>query len=168
MELITMTDYVIHLSKNGYKEFDETRQDLKGLVYSDALKIWITNKLVEYAKLLKTKIEVEMFLPCDDNGKVLKDPELTMCQGDGTVYYRADDEEFELYSKAEDKVIFRNVETRPLSAHGSFTLEANGHQIGYYKAKPKYWVDMDRNIETLCGLGIKLKKGWEKISSGVM
>ena len=57
MKLISMTDFVLENSKQPYVE---------GTKYID---------LVNYAKLLKKPLKLEMFVPCDEYGKVLEEPE---------------------------------------------------------------------------------------------
>ena len=98
MKLISMTDFVLQQDKEieYYNDFDE--------------KYHCFNRVLKYAKLLKTPLNLGMFIPCDENGNILKDPELTMMQGDGSIYYGASDEDFDIYSQAEEKVIFEGFE----------------------------------------------------------
>lgn len=60
--------------------------------------------------ILNKDITLEMFVPAikvGDTWRVLEDPELTMCQGDGQVYYGASEEDWE---EANKKVLFKIVE----------------------------------------------------------
>ena len=56
MKLISMTDFVLENAKQPYVE---------GTKYID---------LVNYAKFLKQPLKLEMFVPCDEDGNVLKEP----------------------------------------------------------------------------------------------
>ena len=58
--------------------------------------------------ILRYNYFLEYFAPSKD-GVVLIDPETTMMQGDGQVYYGSDEIEFEEYQKAEDEVIYKNM-----------------------------------------------------------
>lgn len=94
-EFIPMLDYVFEQRKKN--DTDNIRR------------FWSCER---YARLLSLKPELWMFVPCDDEGNVLEDPELTMRQGDGQVYYGASEEDFEQYQKAKDRVLFEGFEFR--------------------------------------------------------
>lgn len=46
------------------------------------------------------------FIPTNKKGEVLEEPELTMRQGDGQVYYDAEEEDFIEYQQAQERVKF--------------------------------------------------------------
>jgi hypothetical protein len=88
MKLISMTDFVLQQTK------DNNKQRLNK--YSE---------IVCYAKFLKQPLKLEMFVPCDEDGNVLEEP----------------DQEFELtfwdystkmskYEQAKEKVLFEEFE----------------------------------------------------------
>lgn len=92
MKLISMQDFVI-------QEWE------KDLYTDDFAKI-----VKSYADFLKEHLKLEMFIPCDDNGKVLEQPI--------DIYYRPDfgcqkypqecyEEDLKTYEKALEKVLFK-------------------------------------------------------------
>ena len=56
MKLISLSDYVLQL-------------------WDDKLMSEIGIRAINYAQFLKQKIKLEMFVPCDENGNVLEEPE---------------------------------------------------------------------------------------------
>lgn len=60
MKLISMTDFVLHESFGVGNEIIN-----KGIFY---------NKCSNYAKFLKQPLKLEMFVPCDDDGNFLEEP----------------------------------------------------------------------------------------------
>lgn len=63
-------------------------------------------KVTAYANLLSQPVNLGMFIPCDEEGSVLVDPELTMRQRNGDIYYTATDEDFDKFQQAEERVLF--------------------------------------------------------------
>ena len=146
MKLIPLLNYVLNL------EFDI--EEIEGETIHETY----FKRVSQYVRLLSQKIELGLFLPCNNKGEILRDPELTMTQGDGYTYYLADDEEFDEYEVAVNSVMFKNVK-RVYDQGGnpnSYSLEVNGIQIGYYKAKPNYWIWHYNNVEDLTGFGLEL------------
>lgn len=84
MKLISMTDFVLHESFGVGNEIIN-----KEVFY---------NKCSNYAQFLKQPLKLEMFVPCDDEGNVLKDPGLIPSY------------ELEQYRKAKEKVLFEGFE----------------------------------------------------------
>jgi hypothetical protein len=91
MKLISMTDFVLYQNKN----FKSDR------FYQGQFK----DNVVNYANFLKQPLKLEMFVPCDEDGNVLEEP----------------DQEFELtfwdystkmskYEQAKEKVLFEEFE----------------------------------------------------------
>jgi hypothetical protein len=84
----------------------------------------------KYANFLKRPLELGMFIPCDKEGNVLEDPELTLSQGDGFTYYQASDEDFQIYGEAEDRVLFEGNKFRIVtSGEGKFLLNEDDTAI---------------------------------------
>lgn len=91
MKLLSMTDFVIE-NENMVKQTEsEMSKDLF--------------KLAQYAHFLKQPLEKWMFVPCDENGNVLKGKPLSPATN--SEWIRWENEEFEFY-KARDKVLFEN------------------------------------------------------------
>ena len=107
--LIPMTDYVLNQERE-YAIHDKT---VAQIVIDEEAKY---AKCFKYAILLKQPLTLSMFVPCDEEGNVLSDPELTltMSQGDGQLYYSAEDEEFDAYEEAESKVLFKGFEVKKM------------------------------------------------------
>lgn len=83
-KLISMTDYVVHCRKRN--DLDNVRR------------FWACER---YAQFLKTPLDIGMFVPCDENGNVLKEP----LQGYiGNEQYEGC--EMDEYIKAKENVIF--------------------------------------------------------------
>jgi hypothetical protein len=59
MNLISMSDFVVEMRKNKKKD--------------NGLRFWACEK---YVKFLKQPLELWMFVPCDEDGNVLEEPEL--------------------------------------------------------------------------------------------
>lgn len=81
MKLIPMTDFVLENTS-------------KKLEYHSNEELLI--KIRKYAKFLKQDFNMGMFIPCDENGKILTEPPLIPSF------------ELEQYRKAKDRVLFKN------------------------------------------------------------
>ena len=142
MKLVSMVEYILNLKTSLNKE--------------KTLDVWTwKDSVIEYAKFLKQPLRLEMFVPCDDEGKELKGKPLSPAS-DGE--WDRWEKEKDIYKKAVDKVVFKKVDKKSINKHGSFSLEVNGLQVAYYKGSPQYWVGLDKTIEDLVGLGIELNK----------
>lgn len=64
-ELISMTDFVLQMSKPYDKETAESETCLAENFY---------DRVPLYANFLKRKLELWMFIPCDENGEPLEEP----------------------------------------------------------------------------------------------
>lgn len=94
MRLTPMTDFVLQFEQNEAKS-PELRNFLKGV-----------DTVVNYAKFLKQPLTLGMFVPCDENGNVLQEPELC------NEFFSVDEEEvyeheLYLFETAEEKVLFK-------------------------------------------------------------
>lgn len=69
--LIPMTDFVIEIDENkpkfkNFSSFSEINQyEINGY-----------NKIRNYATFLKQPLKLEMFVPCDENGNILEEPQM--------------------------------------------------------------------------------------------
>lgn len=95
-KLIPMTDFVLERSK----------QSIIDLTFEESIKktIKILKEIFEYAKFLKQPLKLEMFVPCDEDGNILEEPD---CNLDIRV------SEMKEYQKAKEKVIFEGFELCP-------------------------------------------------------
>lgn len=96
MELISMTDFVL----------DQLGNEDKGghMNYHDSLKV------LNYAKLLKQPLKLEMFVPCDEEGNVLEKPIPPKYFDPTEPVPEEVEQEFYDYDKAKEKVLFEGFE----------------------------------------------------------
>ena len=99
MKLISMTDFVLNESKTKDKETS------------------IVN-IYNYALFLKQPLKLEMFVTCDNNGNVLKEPIYTTnhsdecyCKGCEEETKRCSDLQYQ-YRKQKEKVLFEGFEVK--------------------------------------------------------
>ena len=90
MKLISMTSFVLEIEKQPYVE---------GTKYKD---------LVNYAKFLKQPLKLEMFVPCDEDGDILEEPEYYE-QRLPNMMTEYNDEIYR-YEQAKEKVLFEGFE----------------------------------------------------------
>ena len=87
--LIPMTDFVIEIDENkpkfkNFSSFSEINQyEINGY-----------DKIRNYARFLKQPLKLEMFVPCDEDGNVLGEPQSAWSDG------------IEQWEKAKEKVLF--------------------------------------------------------------
>ena len=91
--LIPMTDFVLRINEIE-KEIDQ---------FFDSWRMKQLRIIENYAKFLKQPLKLEMFVPCDDDGNILENP-------DETIYKEKDKECYGWdmidYEKAKEKVLF--------------------------------------------------------------
>ena len=128
--LIPMTDFVIEIDENkpkfkNFSSFSEINQyEINGY-----------NKIRNYATFLKQPLKLEMFVPCDENGNILEEPQMRPERNsfdEEDMDYDA--QELYDYIKAKEKVLF---EYKP-----QFDLGIIKHHIS-----------QGRNIEYLANFG---------------
>lgn len=112
--LISMTDFALEQGETSTIDTDQ------GDWY--CMELEKLDKIREYAKFLKQKLELWMFVPCDENGNVLE-----------VVPYYADGiEKVNEYKKAKGKVIFDGFDI----IHNDkvrITIECNHFQLDFNK-----------------------------------
>lgn len=97
MKLISMTDYVLE-KVNADIPCDRGN---------------ILNSIANYANFLKQPLELCMFVPCNEDGNVLKEPTMDLIrkrpltsEGWDSIYYRMKEE----YQQAKERVLFEGFE----------------------------------------------------------
>lgn len=105
MKLISMTDFVLQEKTGGQQVNSITSQ----LYYE--LRI-----IKKYADFLKQPLKLEMFVPCDEKGNVLKEPSLVPSY------------ELEIYRKAKEKVLFEGIDLDTAKFH----CNRNDRTIEYF------------------------------------
>lgn len=102
MKLIGLIDLVLdQKTLNPFKEVEER-----------------LSRIYEYAQLLKQPIELWMFLPCDEEGNVLKEPEDYQAYLKYGTLLQVNSFRLELckeYQKGLDRILFKNFRTHPLN-----------------------------------------------------
>jgi len=83
MKLISMTDFVLEQEQPTYLE----KEEFEDVFY----------KIHNYAKFLKQPLELRMFVPCDENGNVLRD---------GVNWNK------KFYQKAQERVLFEGFKVK--------------------------------------------------------
>lgn len=130
-KLIPMTDFVLEQSekKQSTSEFKEA--------------------VIKYANFIKLPLNLSMFLPTDDEGNVLQEPEPIYEQQ--TLYEDAepsyDVEEVENYKKAIEKVIFDGFELTTAINKLCFTKQ--NIKIIFIKEKAKDFINTNVFLENL-------------------
>lgn len=120
MKLTSMVDYVIENTK-PFETIDDRDY------YHEILISY--GKMKNYAKFLKQSLKLEMFVPCDDEGEPLEEPDFFSGEYDENGYGDVDKYQYKLdvkqYQKAQEKVLFKGFEVEE-SELGGCLLIYNG------------------------------------------
>ena len=130
MKLISMTDFVLQQQNESYS------------------KDQFVERVEAYANFLKEPLKLEMFVPCDDNGKVLEQPI--------DIYYRPDfgcqkypqecyEEDLKTYEQSKEKVLFEGFTFKEETKDTYFLLEEGIYTHALTKLR-------QRTIESLVGM----------------
>lgn len=88
MKLISMTDFVLEQKKNSFYGQIESSE--------------ILQRIENYAEFLKQPLTLGIFVPCDEQGNFLKEPDYTIYAGSFVF-----EDECKAYGKAKEKVLFK-------------------------------------------------------------
>lgn len=102
MKLMSMTDFVLR-ETNSPTTLAESFQ-----------------RCVTYANFLKQPLKLEMFVPCDDNGNILKLPDVCICADECSLCKK--------YKQAKEKVLFEGIDLDTAKYH----CERNVRTIEYF------------------------------------
>lgn len=130
MKLISMTDFVI-----------ETLEKEVTVDYGASEKIM---EVFRYANFLKQPLKLEMFIPCDDDGNVLEEPD-SIGVGNDFYYERA----FDQYQKAKEKVLFEGFEFKKTRAIHLYELFINDKFMFTYNSSTNAFLIVGSTIEHL-------------------
>lgn len=108
------------------------------------------SRIENYANFMLLTPTISMFIPCDEEGKILYDIDYCM-------KYHIDWDR-DLYNKAKEKVLFDGFYTKSIFHNKeSFQVTNNeGQQICIYKSIPNYFIWNYETIEGLSKLGLTL------------
>lgn len=131
-----MTDFILS-DWSKYKGYD-----------SIDYRIFAYNKTVvieNYANFLKQPLTLGMFVPCDQNGNVLKEPmENDFYYSDGVLNHVDYSAEFEQYQKAKEKVLFKDCTVKGIKKSHSLDID---YFVVYHKGR-QIWISWtDRVID---------------------
>lgn len=118
MKLISMTDFVIKVEEDA-NFYCETQY----------------NKIVKYARFLKQSLTLGMFVPCDDQGNVLKEPE-GWRSGECDIKDCDYPCKCEQYKKEKGKVLFKGFELFEDSKGKYLKSSYDAFEIGYLDRAP--------------------------------
>ena len=121
-KLISMTDYVLERSDKSILQYTVTE------IFKNGAKI--TNEIFEYARFLKTPLNISMFIPCDKTGNVLNEvKEFDNSVGSDENYNRA----LRNYKIAKENVLFKGFSIKERNCNSSFfKYIENGFIAVYY------------------------------------
>jgi hypothetical protein len=97
MKLINMTDFVLE-QETKFNQWEKT--------FDSSTSFW---KCIKYANFLKQPLKLEMFVPVDEDGNFLEEPEQFKEWIKSDHYFNASESvthECRMYKKAKEKVLF--------------------------------------------------------------
>ena len=101
MKLIPMTDFVLEIEKSSYTQTEKYR------IIEWENKCQAFDKIINYTNFLKQPLKLEMFVPCDEKGKVIELLHDLNYMTSRWSYYGNDVIQ---YRKAKEKVLFEGFE----------------------------------------------------------
>jgi hypothetical protein len=108
MKLINMTDFVLE-QENKFNQWEKT--------FDSSTSFW---KCIKYAKFLKQPLKLEMFVPVDEDGNFLEEPEQFKEWIKSDHYFNASESvthECRMYKKAKEKVLFEGIDLDTAKYH---------------------------------------------------
>jgi len=123
MELISMTDFVLE-TKN--KSITETE---KFNIIEWQKKCEAFNKIITYASILKQPLKIQMFVPCDEDGNVLDNPEEHFPTGNNNLEEHIFIKQKQ-YKQAKEKVLFEGFKST-----GRFKVSSGFEDFSFLKYK---------------------------------
>jgi len=97
MKLISMTDFVLE-QENKYNTFNPKGREC------ELQKRY--NNIFHYANFLKQPLELWMFIPCDEDGNVLKEPDSNKFTMDNVQSFNIFIEQLSYYQQAKERCLF--------------------------------------------------------------
>lgn len=123
--LIPMTDFVLKID-----EF--LPQDLGQ--FFDSWRMSQLRLIENYAKFLKQPLKLEMFVPCDEDGNILEEPNIDhskyyTIQNNGYLDRVMFNDDVEIYEQAKEKVLFEGFEIVNTRAKGRVEVRLIGANV---------------------------------------
>lgn len=137
MKLISMTDFVLEQFEDVKNTFKSTKINKTHLTLT---------RITNYAKFLKQPLKLEMFVPCDENGNVLKLPDVCICADTCSLCKK--------YQKAKEKVLFE--------FDGGITILRNEHNFFIIEDKNGVYFrilknNSKSNVESIFNFSVEIK-----------
>ena len=141
MKLVTLIDFVLQENKNGQQVNSITSQ----LHYE-------LRSIKKYATFLRQPLKLEMFVPCDDEGNILEEPE-DYEQRLPNMMTEYNDEIYR-YEQAQEKVLFYDVDY--FYDEGRLTIKFGKRFVHFEDLKNGYiiedlacWYNLDLRINII-------------------
>lgn len=110
--------------------------------------------LGRYKDFLKQPLKLEMFVPCDNDGNILEEPQMIEKRlGFDEVEMDYDYAELELYKKAKEKVLFKGFTAKEMDGKFWYVYDNNGE---FFYSFPLINSDLYRKVEDLIQLDLEL------------
>jgi len=130
MKLLSMTDYVLKQFK------DNLHTEAKTGLVRDAV---LFQYCIKYANFLKTPLELGMFVPCDEDGNIIKPPSMDIASVYGN----------KPYQQAKERVIFEGFEVTDVDSYGCVFFRIGEYRWHKGKANLNHPLHKDREKEDL-------------------
>ena len=141
MKLVTLIDFVLQENKNGQQVNSITSQ----LHYE-------LRSIKKYATFLRQPLKLEMFVPCDDEGNILEEPEDYELRLPNMMTEYND--EIYRYEQAQEKVLFYDVDY--FYDEGRLTIKFGKRFVHFEDLKNGYiiedlacWYNLDLRINII-------------------
>ena len=128
--LISMVEFVLQQEKKGLQNTDRHLR---------------FGTILNYAKFLSQPLKLEMFVPVDENGNVLEEPNPIHTFGLEPEDYEYDDNEVEIYRTALSKVLFDGLTFEEETEYFYYLIENGVYSHVINKRRP-------RTVESLIGM----------------
>jgi hypothetical protein len=129
-KLISMTDYVFqkHNDMDSYTDYEDMGH--------------LFESVSNYAQFLKQPLKLGMFVPCDENGNVLKDVGLLPCY------------ELDIYRKAKENVYFEGFQfyNEEYISNGIFSFNYDFIKKNKVEKMVKFELILTKSISEILGL----------------
>lgn len=146
MKLISMVDFVL-------EQNESIKSDMIG--YGEFI-----DKVVKYAKFLKQPLTLGMFVPCDESGNVLKEPERWLDFLKYPESFDGNKEWYDLYAyqQAKERVLFEGFEVKALEYGLYVTIGKDNIILTWSHKDNDFLLNNGRPIERFVGLNLTLTR----------
>ena len=147
MKLISMTDYVLKINDNEPKA-----KNFSSFTEIANYKKEGFEKIFNYAKFLKQPLTLGMFVPCDEDGNVMEEPN-HFPTGNNTLEVEVQNKKNQ-FQQAKERVLFEGFEVD--FSDGVINPFLEQYPIGFYDLKEWVLSDKFKTIEDLTPYNLTL------------